>query len=82
MVAKSHVLKGLEIYSQFVSVGSYLIVQDTAHNGHPLPTDYGGVGPMEAVREFLNKHWNFGPDRTREKFLLTSFPQGDPKRPS
>lgn len=78
--AKSHVLKELEIYSQFVSVGSYIIVQDTAHNGHPLPTDYEGGGPMEAVRDFLKKHRNFAPDGTREKFLLTFFPQGYLKR--
>jgi cephalosporin hydroxylase len=78
--SKSHVLRELEIYSQFVSIGSYLVVQDTAHNGHPLPTDYEGGGPMEAVREFLAKHRNFAPDRTREKFLLTFFPQGYLKR--
>lgn len=78
--AKSYVLKELEIYSQFVSINSYLVVQDTAHNGHPLPTNYEGGGPMEAVREFLKKHKNFAPDRTREKFLLTFFPQGYLKR--
>jgi cephalosporin hydroxylase len=78
--AKSHVLQELEIYSRLVSVGSYLIVQDTAHNGHPLPTEYKGGGPMAAVREFLEKHRNFSPDRTREKFLLTFFPQGYLKR--
>ena len=80
--AKSHVAKELEIYSRLVSVNSYLIVQDTAHNGHPLPTEYEGGGPMAAVREFLEKHRNFTPDRTREKFLLTFFPQGYLKRVS
>jgi cephalosporin hydroxylase len=78
--AASHVLKELEIYSRFVSVGSYLVVQDTAHNGHPLPTEYKGGGPMAAVQEFLKKHRNFVPDRSREKFLLTFFPQGYIKR--
>lgn len=78
--AKSHVLKELEIYSRLVSVGSYLIVQDTAHNGNPLPTDYAGGGPMVALREFLKKNKNFVSDRAREKFLLTFFPQGYLKR--
>jgi len=41
---------------------------------------FKGGGPMEAVREFLKKHRNFAPDRTREKFLLTFFPQGYLKR--
>ncbi len=34
-----HVLKELELYSGFVSPGSYLILQDTSHNGHPIPTN-------------------------------------------
>jgi cephalosporin hydroxylase len=80
--AKRHVLRELELYSQFASVDSYLVVQDTAHNGHPLPTDHEGGGPMEAVREFLKKHKNFVADRSREKFLLTFFPQGCLKRVS
>ncbi len=80
--AKSHVLNELEIYSRFVSVHSYLVVEDTAHNGHPLPHDYDGGGPMQAVREFLLRHKNFVPDQTRERFLLTFFPQGYLKRVS
>ncbi|MEW5901254.1 MAG: CmcI family methyltransferase, partial [Acidobacteriota bacterium] len=72
---KAHVAKELEIYSKLVSLNSYLIVQDTAHHGHPLPTDYGD-GPMEATRAFLKHHKNFAVDRGREKFLLTFFPQG------
>jgi cephalosporin hydroxylase len=78
--SKSHVLRELEIYSRFVSVNGYLVVQDTAHNGHPLPTHYDGGGPMAALQEFLKKHKNFAPDRRREKFLLTFFPQGYLKR--
>jgi cephalosporin hydroxylase len=80
--SRSHVLRELEIYSRFVSVNSYLIVQDTAHNGHPLPTHYDGGGPMAALQDFLKKHKNFVPDRSREKFLLTFFPQGYLKRRS
>lgn len=80
--SKSHVLEEMEIYSRLVTVGSYMIVQDTAHNGNPLPTHYADGGPMAALKEFLKTHKNFVPDRKREKFLLTFFPQGYLKRVS
>jgi cephalosporin hydroxylase len=76
---KKHVLKELRLYSQFVSPGSYLIVHDTSHNGHPLRTAYG-EGPMEAVKDFLKENKNFVSDRSREKFLFTFLPQGFLKR--
>jgi cephalosporin hydroxylase len=75
----SHVLNELRLYSKFVSVGSYLIVQDTAHNGHPLKTTYG-KGPMEALEEFLKENKDFVRDAGREKFLLTFHPRGYLKR--
>jgi len=78
---REHVLKELRLYSQFVSPGSYLIVHDTSHNGHPLRTTYG-EGPMEAVEEFLAENRNFVSDRSREKFLMTFSPKGFLKRVS
>jgi len=75
----AHVLNELRLYSKFVSVGSYLIVQDTAHNGHPLKTTYG-KGPMEALEEFLKENKDFVRDQGREKFLLTFHPRGYLKR--
>ncbi len=76
---KSHVMKELEIYSQYVSVGSYIIVEDTIVNGHPVWTDFGD-GPMEAVEEFLGKDNRFIIDRSREKFYLTFNRNGYLKR--
>jgi len=76
---KKHVLKELRLYSQFVTPGSYLIVHDTSHNGHPLRTSYG-EGPMEAVEDFLKENTNFVSDRNREKFMFTFLPQGFLKR--
>lgn len=76
---KDHVLKELRLYSKFVSIGSYLIVQDTSHNGHPLETDYG-PGPMEALEQFLKENQDFERDPGPEKFLLTFHPGGYLKR--
>lgn len=76
---KEHVLKELRIYSNFVSKNSYLIVEDTNINGHPVLPEYG-PGPMEAVEEFLKENKNFIIDKTKEKFLLTFNPKGFLKR--
>lgn len=76
---KEHVLKEMVLYSCFVSLGSYLIVQDTAINGHPTLRSFG-PGPMEAVEEFLRIRNDFVVDHGREKFLLTAYPSGFLKR--
>ncbi len=70
-----HVLKELRLYSGFVSKGCYLIVQDTSHNGHPLPTTYG-KGPWEALEAFKAENKSFEVDLSRGKFLLTFHPKG------
>jgi cephalosporin hydroxylase len=73
--SKTHVLQELRVLASHVSIGSYLIVEDTNINGHPtLPTF--GPGPYEAVEEFLATHQEFTVDETREKFLLTFNPRG------
>lgn len=72
---KEHVYKELKIYSEFVSKGCYLIVEDTNINGHPVFPDFG-PGPMEAVMQFLKENKNFVIDKNREKFLLTFNPMG------
>ena len=76
---KEHVLKELRLYSRFVSLGSYLIVQDTNIHGHPVFPGFP-EGPMEALREFMKSNDDFVIDRSRNKFLLTSYPDGYLKR--
>mgnify|MGYP001041144466 CR=1 FL=1 len=74
-----HVLKELELYSEFVSKGCYLIVADTNVNGHPVLAGFREGnrkgGPMEAVKEFIKHHDEFMIDRRREKFFMTQFPK-------
>lgn len=70
-----HVRKELEIYSRWVSLGCYLIVEDTNINGNPV-TPLHGAGPMEAVAEFVAQQSNFVIDRAREKFFMTFNPKG------
>jgi cephalosporin hydroxylase len=72
---KEHVLNELKIYSRFVTPGSYLIVEDTNINGHPVLSSFG-PGPMEAIQEFLKDNENFVVDESREKFFLTFNPKG------
>jgi cephalosporin hydroxylase len=74
-----HVARELRAYREFVTPGSYLVVEDTNVNGHPVMPEHG-PGPYEAVQEFVREDREFQVDRSREKFLLTYFPNGFLKR--
>lgn len=77
--SKEHVFKELKLYSRFVSVGSYIVVQDTHLDGWRISKKFK-IGPMAAVNEFLKTNKNFYSDRYWEKFLLTWYPCGYLKR--
>lgn len=72
-----HVRSELLAYAPFVSVGSYLIVEDTNVNGHPVCPEHG-PGPSEAVAAFLSspEGARFDPDFDRCKKFLFSFNPG------
>lgn len=76
---KKHVLQEMNIYSKFVTKGSYLIVEDSNVNGHPVVPEHG-PGPMEALREFLKTNKDFEIDKSREKHYVTFNPDGYLKR--
>jgi cephalosporin hydroxylase len=76
---KAHVLRELRMYHALVTPGSYLIVEDTHFNGHPILPKFG-PGPWEAVEDFLHEHPEFQPDRSREKYGMTFNPRGYLKR--
>jgi cephalosporin hydroxylase len=77
----SNVLNELRVFAPLVTVGAYLIVEDTHVNGHPVEPSFG-PGPAEALNDFLATNKGFARDATREKFLLTFNPGGFLKRVS
>ena len=71
----AHVLEELSIYSDIVTEGQYLIVEDTSVNGHPVFESFG-PGPMEALESFMSSDTRFVIDKSREKLLMTFQPNG------
>ncbi|MFB3888537.1 MAG: CmcI family methyltransferase [Candidatus Bathyarchaeia archaeon] len=67
---KAHVLREMELYGNLVTKDSYMVVEDTNINGHPVYKNFG-QGPREAVKEFLKTHKEFQIDHSLEKFMLS-----------
>jgi cephalosporin hydroxylase len=81
---RAQVLEDLESYSQFVSVGSYFVVEDGIvdlfHTEDGLGFGEEKPGPLAATEEFLKHHPEFIPDMSRERYILTYNPKGFLKR--
>jgi len=73
--SRAHVARELELYAP---LASYIIVEDTNVNGHPVAPHHG-PGPYEAAQEFLAAHPEWERDVARER-LLTFNPSGYLKR--
>jgi cephalosporin hydroxylase len=79
--AKWHVAAEIQAYAPLVTPESYLIVQDSFLNGHPVEPG-SGSGPYEAVTEFLARDDRFVIDHSRERMLFTFNPNGYLRRKS
>ena len=73
--SEHHVYDELMAYADMVTPGSYLLVEDTTVNGHPVFTAHG-PGPMEALNRFLAERDDFEIDPTRTRYHLTFNPRG------
>lgn len=77
--SRDHVLREMEIYGPMVTPGSYIIVEDSNLNGHPV-NPANGPGPMEAIRLFIRDNDGFAIDDSKEKYFVTFNPRGYIKR--
>lgn len=75
--SQAHVSAELECYAGLVSIGQFLVVEDTNINGNPVTREWmGGPGPMPAVEAWLPAHPEFEPDKLAERFMMTFYPNG------
>ncbi|GLC34293.1 hypothetical protein PLESTM_000179100 [Pleodorina starrii] len=65
------VFEECNMFAKYVTVGSYMIVQDTK-----LDRIFGRRGPRQAVYDFLVNNTNFEIDKSREVFLYTQHSDG------
>jgi cephalosporin hydroxylase len=67
------------LYAPLVPPGSYVVMEETIVNGHPVWPSFG-PGPFEAARQLVAARDDFVPDPDLERSGLTFNPQGFLKR--
>ena len=73
-------LNMLRLYSKFIKLGDYFIVEDSiCHHGLSVGPN---PGPYEAIETFIRECEGFEIDRDKESFLITWNPKGYLKRKS
>lgn len=81
---KPHVLKELELYKEFVSIGSYIVVFDAISSDlaklGAAKEIYINNGPAEAINEFLEKDDSFQIDKEFNKLYSSHNQDGYLKR--
>jgi cephalosporin hydroxylase len=74
---EAHVAAELQAYAEFVTPGSYILVQDGIMDELLPALRKDTPGPVPAIREFLTGHAEFVEDKElSERFLITSHPHG------
>jgi cephalosporin hydroxylase len=76
---RQRMLAEFRLYSPFVPPGSYVVMEETIVNGHPVWPTFG-AGPFEASRHVTSERSDFEPDPEMEWSGLTFNPQGFLKR--
>lgn len=74
-----HVKKEIETWADWVTPGSYMIVEDSNIKGNPVQLK-ARSGPMSAINEFVKSTDEFVVDESKHKFMLTFNPRGYLKR--
>jgi cephalosporin hydroxylase len=74
---REHVSRELQLYSKFVSKGSYLIVNDT---DWPPLNKTSGKGPMAAINDFIPNNSDFTIDPDLPKYIYSCAHNGFLKR--
>src|SRR5256886_3681205 len=77
--SRQRMVAEFNLYSPFVALGSYVVMEETIVNGHPVWPSFG-PGPAEAVKHVINTRGDFAPDPQLERGGLTFNPQGVLKR--